>query len=508
MKKLYPIAILLALFASSCSTPEKSSPNIIFILADDLGYGELGSYGQTKIETPNLDKLADMGMRFTDYYSGSPVCAPARCILLSGQHSGRAFVRGNDEDGSRGDVWNYRAMANDPYLEGQRPMADSVLTIAEVLQEKGYHTSLFGKWGLGYPGSESVPNTQGFDYFYGYNCQRQAHTLTPLHLWENDVKVRLGNDTLAPRTKLDEGADPYSDESYAKYFQPDYAPTKIFDALIEHVSNLGNEPFCVFWETPIPHLPLQAPKRWIDYYVDKFGEEPPYEGDKGYFPTRYPRATYAAMISYLDENVGKLLDLLEEKGELDNTVIFFSSDNGPSYTGGTDSPWFESGGPFKSEYGWGKGFLREGGIRVPLIVSWPESIEAGNQTNHISSAQDIFPTMCELAGIDPSHFNIDGISFLSTLTSNGTQKKHEFLYWEFPSYGGQVAVRKGNFKAYIDNMQEGNDTIQLFNLSSDIQEQINVADQYPNIIDQMEKIIMKEHTKSFNERWQIASLDD
>ncbi len=476
-------------------------------MADDLGYGELGAYGQTKIETPNIDDLARNGMTFRQYYSGSPVCAPSRCILLSGTHSGHAYIRGNDEMRERGAVWDYIEMAKNPYLEGQRPMADSIVTVAEKLKDSGYATAFFGKWGLGYPGSESTPNKQGFDYFYGYNCQRQAHTLTPLHLWRNEDKDHLANDTLPPRTKLDEGADPYDWESYTKYFQPDYAPQKIFDELMSHIDGMDGGPFCIFWESPIPHLPLQAPKEWIDRYVEKFGEEEPYTGDKGYFPARYPRATYAAMVSYLDYHIGQVLDKLSQKGLRENTVVFFTSDNGPSYTGGTDSPWFDSGAPFEATYGWGKGFLREGGIRVPMIVNWPNRIRGGTRTDHITAAQDVFPTLCELAGISTSGDYLDGISFVPTLLEKENQESHPYLYWEFPEYGGQVAIRKGPLKAFAGDLHNSGITWEIYNLEDDPQEQNNISDSQPAFLTELDRIIQREHDPSFNPRWQIASLD-
>lgn len=508
----FPVSFIMAviiglLCCSGCTEPpEDIPPNVLFIMADDLGYGELGVYGQQKIETPNIDQLARSGMRFTQYYSGSPVCAPSRCILLSGQHSGHAAIRGNDEMANRGPVWDYLAMAENPYLEGQVPMPDSIRTIAEVLKEKGYGTALFGKWGLGYPGSFSTPNKQGFDYFFGYNCQRQAHTLTPLHLWRNENRVFLKNDTLAPRTLLDAGKDPYDPKSYQAYDQEDYAPSLIFEDLVNYLDRQDDRPFCIFWESPIPHVPLQAPKDWIDYYVDKFGEESPYLGDKGYFPSRYPRATYAAMVSYLDENIGKVIKKLEDKGMLDNTIIIFTSDNGPSYAGGTDSEWFKSAGPFNSTYGWTKGFLKEGGIRVPLIISWPGKIQPGSITDHICAAQDLYPTLCEVAGIKAGA-SIDGISFKPVLTGESMQPEHPYLYWEFPEYGGQQAVRKGNLKAYLGDIHNGNTNIEVFDLETDIREEHNIADQHPAFVAEVKSIFNKEHIISDNTKWQYKSID-
>lgn len=485
-------------------------PNIIYILADDLGYGELGCYGQEKIETPNIDRLATEGLKFTQFYTGSPVCAPSRCILLTGMHSGNAFIRGNDEVRARGEVWDYIAMARDPGLEGQYPMADSIVTLAEKLQSGGYMTSLFGKWGLGYPGSESTPNKQGFDYFFGYNCQRQAHTLTPLHLWRNEQRVHLSNDTIPPKTLLDEGADPYRPTSYDKYNQPDYAPSLIANDMLQYIDELNeDQPFALFWESPIPHVPLQAPQKWVDYYVQKFGEEEPYLGDRGYFPVRYPNATYAAMISYLDENIGRLVQKLKVQGLYENTIIMFTSDNGPTYAGGVDASFFDSARPFRSDYTWGKGFLREGGIRVPLIVTWPEKIKVAKVIDHISSSQDIFPTICELASIKYKEDKIDGISFASSISQNDSnQEDHEYLYWEFPEYGGQQAVRMGPWKAYIDSIHHGNYTMQLYNLDEDPLETNDLAVRYPDLVQSIYRIMEAEHTPSFNARWRYERLDD
>ncbi len=507
MRKIGLLLLMIILFCINCKKENGIQPNILFIFADDLGYGELGSYGQEKIETPNLDELAENGMRFTQYYSGSPVCAPSRCILMTGQHSGHAYIRGNDEMRSRGDVWNHRAMAHNPGLEGQYPLADSIVTIAEKLKDGGYSTALFGKWGLGYPGSESLPRTQGFDYFYGYNCQRQAHNLTPLHLWRNEEKDILKNDTLIPRTLLADGADPYDPNSYDKYNMPGYAPTFIFNDILNYVDNIGADPFSIFWESPIPHVPLQAPKNWIDHYVQKFGDEEPYLGDKGYFPCRYPNATYAAMISYFDENIGKLIQKLKEKGLYENTLIMFSSDNGPTYAGGVDATYFDSARPFKSERGYAKGFVKEGGIRVPLIASWPGMIQAGSISDHIASSQDIYPTFCDLAGIDFNNNDIDGVSFKSALLQKKDQVAHDHLYWEFPEGQGQVAVRKGKWKAFIPRVKEGNDQLELYNLELDPLETTNIANDNVEMVDQMWEIIRSEHSTSFHPRWQLALLD-
>lgn len=507
---------LLFLIIYSCnSTKEEDNteitkPNIIYILADDLGYGELGAYGQTKIETPNIDGLAKEGMLFTQHYSGAPVCAPARAVLMTGKHPGHSFIRGNDEwssRGEKGDVQNYKKMAKDSTLEGQRPFPENTITIASLLKDSGYKTGMFGKWGLGAPHTKSIPTKMGFDYFFGYNCQRQAHTYNPLHLYENENRYHLiENDTIAPHTKLSKGEDPYALESYEKYNQPIYAPEISFEKIISFVDSTKNDPFFLYWATPIPHAALQAPKKWVNYYVNKFGDEEPYLGNKGYFPVRYPHATYAAMVSYLDENVGKLIAHLKETGKYDNTIIIFTSDNGPTYNGGTDSPWFNSGGQFKSEAGRGKGYLYEGGIRVPMIASWPGKIKPGTRTNHISAFWDIMPTVCDIVNTE-TPIDIDGISFLNTLTQKEEQKQHEFLYWEFPEYGGQVAVRIGKWKIIWKNIKKGNKELELYNLDEDETETTNIANEHPEIVEKLFEIIKKEHSTPEIEKFRIKPLE-
>ena len=331
--------------------PFNNKPNIIYILADDLGYGELGVYGQEIIETPHIDALANDGMLFTDHYSGSPVCAPSRSVFMTGQHTGHTPIRGNDEWKERGDTWNYQAMFDNPFLEGQRPIPDSTITIAEVLKSAGYSTGMVGKWGLGAPTTEGLPNKQGFDFFYGYNCQRQAHTLYPMHLWRNDERHLLSNKNVPPHVNLEDNADINDPLSYSDFELIDYAPELMHNEALNFIEKNQNNPFFLYYASPLPHVPLQAPKRWVDYYQSKIGSEEPYTG-KSYFPNLTPRATYAAMISYLDEQVGDLIKKLKDIGQYENTLVIFTSDNGPTYAGGADTPFFDSAKPFKTEYGW------------------------------------------------------------------------------------------------------------------------------------------------------------
>ncbi|MBI9064947.1 MAG: arylsulfatase [Marinilabiliaceae bacterium] len=515
-KVVYLVGTFFLLCFSNCSlvTPknkERKQPNIIYILADDLGYGELGCYGQEKIETPNIDNLAKEGVIFTQHYSGAPVCAPSRCVLLTGKHPGHAQIRGNDEWTERGDVWNYFAQVKDSTLEGQFPLKEDTKTIASLLKSAGYTTVIVGKWGLGAPHTHATPLQMGFDFFVGYNCQRQAHTYYPVHLYKNDKRILLGNDTISPVKKLNKGADPYKKESYADFNLNTYSADIMFEELQKFITdndpNVTGKPLFMYWATPLPHVPLQAPERWVKHYVDIFGDEKPYLGNQGYFPQRYPRAAYAAMVSYMDEQVGQLVKQLKEQGIYDNTLIVFTSDNGPTFNGGTQSPWFKSGGPFRSEYGWGKCFVHEGGIRVPMIASWPGKIQAGSKTDHISAFWDVLPTFCEVADASIPD-DVDGISLLPTLMGEDTQKEHEYLYWEFPELEGEQAVRMGDWKAIRRNIKKGNLDIELYNLKTDIQELNDVAAENPSVVEKVELIMKKEHVPSDNEHFQLKELGD
>jgi arylsulfatase len=503
---LLGLSALLVQCGNHSGKNNKTKPNIIYILADDLGYGDLGVYGQTKIETPNIDHLAATGMLFTQHYCGSPVSAPSRCVLLTGEHTGHSQVRGNDEWGERGDVWNYRAMIADSTLEGQRPLETGTTTIASLLKSAGYVTGITGKWGLGAPNTESIPTRMGFDWFFGINCQRMAHTYYPLFLYENERRYYLNNDTVAPNTLLAKNANPMDLSSYSAFTLNEYSPDLMYAKMTRFIKENWDHPFFLYWATPIPHAPLQAPGRWVDYYVNKFGDEKPYLGDKSYFPQRYPHASYAAMVSYLDEQVGNMVRQLKDLGIYENTLIILTSDNGPTYNGGSDSPWFDSGGPFRSEQGFAKGNVNEGGIRVPMIASWPGRIKSGSVSDHISAFWDVLPTLCEISGIKPPK-NSDGISFLAELTGK-KQKKHEYLYWEFPESGGQQAVRIGDLKAMRKNMNQGNTEFSLYDLKNDPWETQNIAAQHPDIINKVEEIVNKEHITSTNKLWTIKGLDE
>ena len=507
MKKLITLSIC-SLLIFSCAEKEKTQqkPNIIYFLADDLGYGEIGVLGQEKIKTPNIDALAKGGMLFTQHYSGAPVCAPARYSFLTGKHMGHSYIRGNDEWAERGDVWDYTKAFSDPNLEGQRPIPANTITIGKQLQKAGYTTAVFGKWGLGAPNTEGIPNKQGFDEFYGYNCQRQAHNLYPSHLWENDKKVYLDNQLVNPGSNLEKDADINDPKSYARFTQQkDYAPKMIHDKAIQFIKNNKDHPFFMYYASPLPHVPLQVPTKYTDAYRKEFGEEKPYTG-RSYFPTQHPNATYAAMITYLDMQLGQLISELKEQGIYENTLIVFTSDNGPTYTGGVDANYFNSARPFDNNYGRTKGFVYEGGIRVPLIASWPNNIKAGSKSNHISAFYDMMPTLTEIAGIDPPK-ETDGISFKNTLVGK-EQQNHDFLYWEFPSYQGQQAVRMGKWKAVRKNIFKGNLEIELYNLDEDIKELNDVSKKFPDVLSKMQQIMKQEHVPAENDRFKFKQLGD
>ena len=455
---------------SSC-TGQKSTadnkptrkPNIIYIMADDLGYGDLSLTGQEKFETPNIDKLARDGMFFAQHYSGSTVCSPARSSVMTGTHSGHTFIRGNKE----------------VYPEGQFPLESTAITIAELLKKEGYVTSAFGKWGLGYPGSEGDPNNQGFDEFYGYNCQRLAHNYYPYHLWHNQTKVVLeGNQMKQTNT---------------------YGPEIIHENAIAFIEKNKDTSFFMYYPSIIPHAELAAPENYMQKYRAQFAPETPYAGidegefykTGGYASQAEPHAAFAAMISLLDNQVGEIRRKLEELGIADNTLIIFTSDNGPHEEGGADPEFFNSNANFRGM----KRDLYEGGIRVPLVAFWPGKIKPGTTSNHISAFWDFLPTVCEIVEINPPE-KTDGISYLPELLGK-EQKAHDCLYWEFHEGGGKQAARMGDWKVVRLNMSNNPDApIELYNLAKDEGEQNDVADENPEIAKQMADIMTKEHVYS------------
>lgn len=481
----------LAWAAESAAQPG-GRPNIIYILADDVGYGDLGCYGQEKIETPHLDSLAADGMRFTQHYSGSAVSSPSRCALMTGLHTGHACIRGNDEMPERGAITDFHAVLADSTLEGQRPMPEGTVTVASLLKDAGYRTGCIGTWCLGYPSSSSAPRRMGFDFFYGYHCQRQAHDYYPPFLWRNEHREYLPN-RQTPECALDAGCDPLAEESYEKFLSSAYAPDLMFNEVGRFVEESADSAFFLYWPVPIAHVPLQAPQKWIDHYVEKFGDEVPYLSEKGYFPCRYPHAAYAAMISYMDEQIGMLVSRLKRLGIYENTLIIFSSDDGPATNGGADAPWFDSAGPFRSDAGWGKGSLREGGIRVPMIACWPDVIEGGQVSDHVCAFWDVLPTLCDIAGC-PSG-TTDGISFLPEL-SGRPQPGHEYLYWELPEGEGSKALRMGRWKAFITGIRSGSSRVALYDLEDDPAESRDLSGEYPEVLSVMMEKMEEAHEES------------
>ena len=472
-----PFCLLICLAASALYAADSPGrpPNIIYLLADDLGYNELGCYGQKWIKTPHIDRIAAEGIRFTRHYSGNAVCAPSRCSLMTGKHQGHAFIRGNANPKAK-DVQHLKEQYGWEF-PGQFPIPDAETTIAEMLKQKNYATVGAGKWGLGHVGTTGDPNRQGFDLFYGFLCQVHAHNHYPRFLWRNSEKDFLpGNDrTLNGQT---------------------YSQDKFTETALAFIRQNRDRPFFVYMPFAIPHLSIQAPEESLAQYKDVIPEEE-YK-HHGYLEHPYPRAGYAAMVSHLDRDVGRIMALVEELGLDKQTLVMFSSDNGPTYErlGGSDSEFFESAGPFRGL----KGSLYEGGIRVPLVARWPGKIKPGTVTDHLSAFWDIMPTLAEVAGVDPPE-GIDGISFASTLFCEpDRQKPRDYLYWEFPSYGGQQVVRTDRWKAVRQNMLKKNNPeplkIELYDLADDLGEQRDVAAEHPEVVAQMRAIMQQNHTPS------------
>ena len=452
-------------------TPGK--PNIIFIMADDLGYAELGCYGQKKIETPHIDRLAAEGLRFTDYYSGSAVCAPARCNLMTGLHGGHAYIRSNSEVGE----WDS--------FRGQLPLPADTLTVAALLKRQGYVTGAFGKWGLGEVGSTGDPLNQGFDRFFGYNCQRHAHNLYPKYLIRDREQVALEGNTRGLTGDR-------------------YAPQAIADELLAFIRENKDRPFFAYYPTIIPHLALQVPEADLAQYRGRWPETP-YTG-KSYLPHPTPRACYAAMISFLDRQVGRVMELLRQEGLDRNTVVFFTSDNGTSgLKDQVDSDFFESVGPLRGL----KGTLYEGGIRVPMIARWPGRIQPGSVSDYPAAHYDVPATLAEIAGAEPPH-ETDGVSLLPVLLSRpGEQKPRECLFWDFAGYGGQLAVRMGRWKGVKRGLVKNPKApLELYDLETDIGERRNVVAEHPEIAARIERIMVEARTRPAVEAFRFGRYSD
>ncbi len=433
-------------------------PNIIFILADDLGYGDVGCFGQKTIQTLNIDRLADEGMRFTDHYAGSTVCAPSRCCLMTGLHSGHALIRGN----------------------ARVPLRPSDVTVAGLLKQAGYATGIIGKWGLGEAESTGIPNKQGFDYWFGYLNQRHAHNYYPKYLWRNEQKVELENEV----THIIEGTDRSPGGVATK--RVEYSHDLFAEEALRFVEKNRDNPFFLYLAFTIPHANNEAGDKGME--VPSYG---PYT-DRDW---PGPQKGHAAMITRMDGDIGRLMAKIKALGLDENTFVFFSSDNGPHKEGGGDPAFFKSAGPLRGY----KRALYEGGIRVPAIAHWPGKIKPGSVTDHISAFWDFLPTCCDLADIKTPE-GIDGISMLPTLLGQGSrQKKHEFLYWEFHEQGKRQAVRMGDFKGIRQNVQKNpNGPVELYYLKNDIGEQNNVAKQHPQIVAKIEDIMRSARTPSEN----------
>ncbi|NQW46313.1 MAG: arylsulfatase [Planctomycetes bacterium] len=441
-----------------------STPNVIYIIADDLGYGDLSVYGQTHFSTPSIDAIAKKGILFKQHYSAAPVCAPARGSLMTGLHVGHGAVRGNSE----------------VQPEGQQPMPADTFTLAHMFKKAGYATGAFGKWGLGAPGSASEPMKMGFDRFYGFNCQRMAHHYYPYSLWSDHQREMLwGNFGLETQ---------------------EYAPDLIQEHALRFVENNKDRPFFLYYAMIQPHAEMFAPEKYLAKYRGKFPPEKPYEGvesgpefrKKGYGSQTEPHAAFAAMLETMDENVGALMAKLGELGIADNTLIIFTSDNGPHQEGGHDPDYFKSSGGLRGH----KRDLYEGGIRVPMIACWPGKIPAGTVTDHISAFHDVLPTMADLTG-QPTPKGIDGISFLPTLLQKSGQHQHDFLYWEFHELNGRVAIRKGNWKGVRYNVAvDPTSPLELYDLAKDPSEADNVAAQNESVVRELDQLIKGARTVS------------
>lgn len=451
------VLIVLSAILTGCAheilkeSPQADAPpNIIFIMADDLGYGDLGSYGQTQIQTPHPDRFASEGVRFTDFYAGSTVCAPSRSVLMTGLHTGHTYIRGNSKNSFR----------------------PQEVTVAEILQEAGYATGLVGKWGLGQEGSDGVPTRQGFDYFFGYLDQTHAHNYYPSFLVRNEERVSLKN--VVP----DEGA--YGQGVASEKIE--YSHDLIADEALRFVGGqAAQKPFFLYWALTLPHANNQA------------GDEGMEVPDLGIYADKdWPEAQKgtAAMISLIDRDVGRLMTLLNEKGIDENTLVFFTSDNGPHAEGGNDPDFFDSNGQLRGI----KRDLYEGGIRVPMLVRWPGKAPAGTVSGHAGYFGDLMATAAEVAGV-PSPANLDSVSFLpAILGENDRQQEHAYLYWEFYERGSAQAIRMGNWKAVRKPMF--GDKIELYNLESDTGEEIDVSEGFPKVVARTRQLMEEAHTSA------------
>ncbi|HVI48041.1 MAG TPA: arylsulfatase [Chitinophaga sp.] len=461
-------------------------PNIIFIYADDLGYAETGPYGQQKIKTPNLDRLAKEGVRFTQFYTSTPVCAPARCMMLTGRHGGHSYIRGNYELGGFADSSE----------GGQMPLPEGAATVGHMLQKAGYITAAIGKWGLGMPNTTGDPQSQGFDYFYGYLDQKQAHNYYPTHLWENGHADSLHNPERFVHKQLKPETATDADFDFGK--GKDYAVDHMTNKAVNFISAHQQTPFFLYLPYTIPHMSLQVPDSAVQQYIGQFHEKP-YYGQQGYTPHKYPLSAYAAMITYLDSQVGIIMNLVKKMGLDSNTIILFSSDNGATFNGGVDAAFFNSNGGLRGF----KMDLYEGGIREPFIARWPGKIPAGYTSGLVSAQYDLMATFAAIANINaPAN---DGISLLPEITGHPEkQASRPYLYFEYPEKGGAIAIRMGKWKAIKNDLRKNKQAPwELYNLETDMAEEHNVADSRKELLPQFDAIVRKEHRDAHIREWRF-----
>lgn len=486
LHKTIPCFLLAALVGVGCPAARAAEPaqprlNIVFILADDLGWGELGCYGQQKIPTPNIDRLAAEGLRFTQHYSGAPVCAPSRCVLMTGKHTGRAEVRGN-----------FRVQAAFPqFTEGQYPLSESALTIAQVFQRAGYATGAMGKWGLGPVGSTGEPNRKGFDLFFGYNCQGVAHSFYPAYLWRNTEQIAINTRPIPGHRRQPEGQVRLED-----WIGQTYAPKLMIAEALKFIESNRQRPFFLYLPFIEPHVAMHPPRESVERFPAEWDTEV-YRGQCGYLPHPRPRAGYAAMISDLDGYVGQVMETLEKSGVADRTLVVFSSDNGTTHprlpdthfhVGGVDAAFFNSTAGLRGF----KGSVYEGGIRVPAIVRLPSRVKAGAVSDAPGYFADWFPTLCDAAGL-ARPAGLDGESLWPIITGAAVHTTRKPMIWVFPEYGGQVAVRLGQFKVVRQNLKTSNPgPWEVYDLDSDRGESNDLADSPGDLIQQCIEILRRE----------------
>lgn len=467
------MAIAGAGLATACAAAaDSATPNIIYILADDLGIGELGCYGQTKIRTPNIDRIAAEGMRFTNHYSGSTVCAPSRCTLMTGLHTGHAFIRTNRE--VKG-------------ADGQFPIPVNTITIAKLLKSAGYATAVVGKWGLGGSDSVGAPLKQGFDHSFGPNCQRVSHSYYPAYTWCDDKTIAINQGCAVPgHAKLPKNADPNDPASYRRFIGKDYVPDLMEKDAIQWIKTNRDKPFFLYYATPVPHVSLQVPDDSLAEYKDQFNDKP-YLAGNGYLPCRYPRATYAAMITRMDRSIGRIMDTLKELGLDGNTIIMFCSDNGPTFNGGSDSAYFKSALNLRGL----KCDVYQGGIRAPFVARWPGKIQPGTTSDCFSAMWDFLPTACELARVQAPE-KIDGISLLPVLLGKAPAKTHDYLYWE-DACNKRALVTADGWKGVLYHPSL---KFELYNLNADPSETKNLATKQPETAAKVRRMLDDARTNS------------